>query len=94
MAITKEGIIIDPQMESLQDGEGIVVKLDTSYLENNSPERFLAAKKGREIGVFGRRLSGHEDSFGLAKQRLATSIDSFASDVNQFITDWNNGVYS
>lgn len=91
MAVSVDGINVNMGFEALAQGEGIIVTMHTTMTSNGDREVQQFVRAGQEADLFGKRLNAHEADFASAKTRLDTEIDAFATEVTQFIQDWNAG---
>lgn len=93
MAISAEGLRVNVTLEALSTGEGFIVKMNTSMNTGTDAEKRQASRKMQELDILGSRINAHEETFTLAKQSVSAGIADFETAVNQFISDWNSGVY-
>lgn len=88
MALTIEGIRVNTSIEALAQGEGFIVRLNTSW---NLPNDMRNVRmQAEEQDIIGQRLNGHEPTYADAKTALTTAMDQFETDVTTFISDWNS----
>lgn len=91
MAISTEGVKVNIGLEVLAPGDGIVVKINTHMSENNEELR-QAARVARKQGILGRITNAHTADFVSAQTRIANDLDAFATEISQYVSDWNDGL--
>lgn len=89
MMITTEGVNIDPEIEKLQEGDGFIVLINTSWRVSKNKDNLEAIKDANTQGLLGRIYNGQKDTPSEVMDVLTTEIPNFWTEINTIIDNHN-----